>query len=160
MKDFLSDINILTILAISLGFVSTIVSYYIFNRKRQADKRLADLLRKDDNFKLILSKEIEKIKSLNTLSLDEFRSKIDINSNIELKSIEIKKMLLEKELQLLKLEMLKEKISELAKTLKSRDQKEILEVINQLTKESQTNYINNILTQSGSTENIQLSNDK
>ncbi|WP_439505745.1 hypothetical protein [Sediminibacterium sp.] len=160
MKDFLENINILTILSIILGFVSTYISYYFFNRKRQADKRLADLLRKDDSFKIILSKEIEKIKSLNTSSLDEYKSKIDISSNIELKSIEIKKMLLEKELQLIKLEMLKDKFSELAKTLKSSDQKEILEIINQLTKESQTNYINNILTQSGSTENIQLFNDK
>lgn len=160
MKELIENIDFTSGIALIAGFLTAIISLYIFNKKRAADKHLASLLEADKEFKKMYLKRINRIKHLNDNTINDFSNKIDIHSNYELKSLEIKKELLEKELELLKLELLRERIFELTKKLRDEDKKQILDALNQKTITGQMNYINNILRQSGSTENIQYNVDK
>lgn len=160
MKELIENIDPTSALALLTGLFTAVVSFYIFNKKREADKHLASLLEADKEFKKIYVKKINRIKHLNDNTINEFSNKIDIHSDYELKSLEIKKQLLERELELLKLEIIREQIFVLVKSLNENDKKEILDAINQKTITGQMNYINNILKQSGSTENIQYNIEK
>lgn len=160
MKELIENIDITSAIALCIGFVSAILSFYIFNKKRTADRHLASLLKDDKRFKKIYFDKISRIKNLNNNTISELTSMIDINSAYELKSLEIKKELLKKEIELLKLEILRERIYELAKELKEDDKKQILDALNQKTVIGQMNYVNSILRQSGSTENIQYNAEK
>lgn len=160
MKKIIENIELTNIVSIIFGIISIIVVLLIYNRKRHADKSLAELFKSDKDFKITYYKEIQKIKSKNDYVINNYKKNININSNYELKSFEIKTKMLEQEIELLKLELLKEKINKLILKLSQNDKREILEALNQKNIIGQKNYINNILKQSGSTENIYFELEK
>lgn len=154
MENIIENIELMNIATIIFGIISIIIALAIFNRKKHADRSLAELFKSDKDFINIYNDKIEKIKIENEHMINMYKNNININSHYELKSFEIKTKMLEQEIELLKLELLKEKINQLILKLSQNDKHEILQALNQKNIIGQKNYINNILKQSGSTENI------
>jgi hypothetical protein len=160
MKEIFENTGLYNIISIGLGIISTIIVLTLFNRKRNADRKLVELFKSDKNFDKKYNVKIQQLKAKNNSDINEFKKRIDINSNYDLKSIEIKRKMLEQEIELLKLELLKQEIEHLIYSLNPNDKREILKAINQKNLIGQKNYINNILRQSGSTENISFELEK
>lgn len=147
------------ILEIIIGVFAAMISsvtFAKFFKRKTADTHLAKLLESE---RLYLDSKFKELKVNKDEQLNLLLSK-DISKEYDLKAIEIKKYLLERELEMLKLEILKQKLSTLTLKLSEKEQNEVKDAINQPTIIGQINYLNNILHQSGSTENIVIKTEK
>lgn len=163
MNDIISEFysfDAMNVVSIVVGAISVFIAVNLFFRKKHADKNLAELFKSDSAFYKIYIDEINKVKSFNDTTIKKFQNKIDLNSDYDIKSLEVKKKMLEREIELVKLILIKEKISELSNKLSNNEKHEVLEALNQNTVVGQKTYINNILKQSGSLENIALELEK
>lgn len=156
MIEFLKNIEWTSFISIILGAFAAISSAWIFKRKKDADNRLTKLIKEDDLFIKEYQAYIDKIKLGQEEYKKQLTEKLDINSEYDIKSLEIKTESLKHELELLKLEILKKKLELLTSKLESKDVNEIIEALNQKSIKGQANYINQILHQSGSTEQIRF----
>lgn len=154
MKEIFENIELHEIVSIFFGIISTIIVLNIYNRKRNADHKLVELFKSDKNFSKNYNIKIEKLKAKNYADINNYEKKININSLYDLKAIEIKRKMLQQEIELLKLELMKQEIELLVSSLNQDYKNEILKAVNQQNVVGQKNYINNILRKSGSTENI------
>jgi hypothetical protein len=125
-------------------------SFRNFFSRRKADEHISKLLKSEKNYFDVKFKELNEQKEKEISQL----LTIPIDKEYDLKAIEIRSKLLDQGLEMLKLEILKQKLLILANQLNEKERNDVLEAIGQPTTIGQINYLNNVLRQSGATENI------
>ncbi len=155
MKELFNNIEWMSTLAVLTSVAGALFSAFILRRKMNADKKLSEQLKNDTNFVSKYKEQLDKIIRLQEESKKKLSDETDLLSELDLKTLEIKTESLKLELQRQKLEIIRNYLEVLTKNLDSKkDMNEIIEALNQKSIKGQANYINQILHQSGSTEQI------
>lgn len=145
---------IVTLLSMVLTLATTAISFYAFHKRKQADNHLIKLFEKEKIDSISLPTEnLEASKALEELQT-ELEALIGSHKGDTI-SEEVHKYILERQVQALRLQLLRKQVLELSKKLSKSDRDEVLEAINQDSEEGRANYLNRILEQSKSFKGIQ-----
>lgn len=171
MKEILNGNIIIEIIASVTSAIAVFISIYFFKRKGDADRHLIELIKKEEEhlkmqlFKLEetrfeLQKKLEEQKlreiEMHKMTIDKIAEQ---QYNLAQDILEREKML-NKEMEILKYNLLKNNLEHLASKLTDKDRDEILDALKQTSLTGQMNYINRLLHLSGSSESSMIKVEK
>lgn len=152
-NDYYIYMHILEVFVVVFASFTASTTMLNFSKRKRADKHLAKLLELEINHlnDRFIELSIDYGKQIKIINLKE-----DDSNDYEIKTYEIKKKLIDQELELLKFELVKKQFTLLLAKLKYQERKKVLEALEQPNIYGQINYLNSILKQCGTPNNLMI----